>query len=777
MNQNDQKPDDLLSSLEQAVPPADTSAKKRAIALAMAEFDLAKNQSTQTKTDVSEKKSFSFQGFLNWLRPTGTNPQSASRSDTMKMPSKKFLLSGLATASVAAVGLVMLQNHNPVISTLPQPDVIDENQLVVQQPATNEAESKGKNNAIESLPKADDSVEDVVIAGTHTTLQSAPDVKRSEDAIVVQDMDKFPDKKIDAALKQIESVQAEPSAPMTKAEFDAQMAELAKNQKSEAKKIRIARQWIQGTERQQEMAKKEAEYAMADSVEEIVLTGAVAAKPALTAPAPVANKLAVAGMVAPHDVVQTQPEEFRDRFKEFKDNSVKSVAEEPVSTFSIDVDTASYSFVRRMLNNGRLPQKDMVRQEELINYFDYHYPISDNRKTPFTTSVNLLDSPWKKGNKLIHIAIQGYQLAAKEIPQSNLVFLLDVSGSMESPDKLPLVKQSMGLLLDTLRPDDTISIVVYAGAAGTVLEPTKVKEKSKILSALNNLQAGGSTAGAEGIELAYQLAEANFNPKGVNRIILATDGDFNVGQTDDSSLQDFVERKREKGIFLSVLGFGQGNYQDAMMQTLAQNGNGTAAYIDTLSEAQKVLVTEATSNLFPIAKDVKIQVEFNPNSVSEYRLIGYETRALNREDFNNDKIDAGEIGAGQRVTAIYEITPKGEKGLLEPSRYQTSSASSDKQASEHAFVRLRYKLPKEDKSNLVETPVLIKAKEANTTMQSEVKFSVAVAGFAQLLRGGQFMENFSYDDVIKLAQQTKGEDEFGYRNEFIQLVRKAKIAK
>lgn len=735
MNQNDQKPDALIDSLNQSVPPADSSAKKRAIALAMAEFDLAKNQSTQAETNVSEKKSFSFQGFLDWLRPTGTNPQSASRSDTMKMPSKKFLLGGLATASVAAVGLVMLQNHNPVISTLPQPGVIDENQLVVQQPVKNEIETKGQEGSVAPVqPKMDENKE-IVVEGIREKLKAAVDVKRDSsgvvDVISSEDIGTLPDQSVNEALQRVPGVAIERD-------------------------------------------KKEAEYAMSDSVEEVVVSGAVAAKPALVAPAPMAEKMAT-GVVG--DLHQTQPEEFRDRFKEFKDNSVKSVAEEPVSTFSIDVDTASYSFVRRMLNNGQLPQKDMVRQEELINYFDYHYPISDSRKTPFTTSVNLIDSPWKKGNKLIHIAIQGYQLPAKEIPQSNLVFLLDVSGSMDEPDKLPLVKQSMSLLLDTLRPDDTISIVVYAGAAGTVLEPTKAKDKTKILAALNNLQAGGSTAGAEGIELAYQLAEANFNPKGVNRIILATDGDFNVGQTDDSALQDMVERKREKGIFLSVLGFGQGNYQDAMMQTLAQNGNGTAAYIDTLSEAQKVLVTEATSNLFPIAKDVKIQVEFNPNTVAEYRLIGYETRALNREDFNNDKIDAGEIGAGQRVTAIYEITPKGEKGLLEPSRYQASSAASDKQASEYAFVRLRYKLPREDKSNLVETPVLIKAKEANAGLQSEVKFSVAVAGFAQLLRGGQFMEDFSYDDVIKLAQESKGEDEFGYRNEFIQLVRKAKIAK
>lgn len=492
---------------------------------------------------------------------------------------------------------------------------------------------------------------------------------------------------------------------------------------------------------------------------------------ALAAPAP-----AFAPAIASDTVVAPTPQEFRDRFEDFKENAVIAASENPVSTFSIDVDTASYSFVRRMLNNGQLPEKDAVRSEELINYFDYSYPLPKYPKKPFATYTAVVDSPWKAGNKLIHIGIQGYQLAASEIPQSNLVFLLDVSGSMDEPSKLPLVKQSMGLLLDTLKPDDTIAIVVYAGAAGTVLEPTKVKEKTKILAALNNLQAGGSTAGAEGIALAYQLAETNFNAKGVNRIILATDGDFNVGQTGDEALQDFVERKREKGIYLSVLGFGQGNYQDELMQTLAQNGNGTAAYIDTLSEAQKVLVTEATANLFPIAKDVKIQVEFNPNTVKEYRLIGYETRALNREDFNNDKVDAGEVGAGQRVTAIYEITPVGAgNGLLEESRYQPANKVEASKSNEYGFLRVRYKLPHQTTSNLIEKPITLDSK-INPAHQREINFATAVAGFAQLLKGSNYAGDFTYDKVIELAQANKGKDEYGYRTEFVQLVRKAKLA-
>jgi Ca-activated chloride channel homolog len=759
MKDDDQKTDVLIDSLKEAAPQTDASAKKRAIALAMAEFDLAKNQTSTQEAVIekpaSAKKLFSFQGFLNWCRlSSGNHPQADSnRSDTMKMSSRNFLIGSLTTASVAVIGLVILQKPNsPLIDS---PLVVNETYVTPQTQPEPVPVVIGENKGTSDNSGVSEN-EEVVITGIRQTLKEADDAKREAAQLASA---KTELKKESPAKDKIVSATTSEnigSFPDTNLVESMPLEESA------------------GIERKS----KESEYAMADSVEEVVVTGArnVAAKPALAeAPQPMVAGMAPRGA---DQIAAPKQEEFRDRFEEFNDNSVKAVAEEPVSTFSIDVDTASYSFVRRMLNNGQMPSKDAVRSEELINYFDYHYPVSDSSKTPFTTSVNLLDSPWKKGNKLIHVAIQGYQLPAKEIPQSNLVFLLDVSGSMDEPDKLPLVKQSMGLLLDTLRPDDTISIVVYAGAAGAVLAPTKAKEKTKILAALNNLQAGGSTAGAEGISLAYQLAEANFNAKGVNRIIMATDGDFNVGQTDDSSLQDLVERKREKGIFLSVLGFGQGNYQDQMMQTLAQNGNGTAAYIDTLSEAQKVLVTEATSNLFPIAKDVKIQVEFNPDTVSEYRLIGYETRALNRQDFSNDKIDAGEIGAGQRVTAIYEITPKGAKsGLLEPSRYQQASSSADKQANEYAFVRLRYKLPKEDKSTLVETPVLIKTKAASRELTSEINFSVAVAGFAQLLRGGQFMEGFAYDDVIKLARENKGADEYGYRNEFIQLVRKAKIAK
>lgn len=465
----------------------------------------------------------------------------------------------------------------------------------------------------------------------------------------------------------------------------------------------------------------------------------------------------------------------RDRFQNIVTNPVKLTTEEAVSTFSIDVDTASYSFVRRQLNQGVLPQKDAVRLEEMVNYFPYDYVQPSQASEPFVANVSVIDSPWRAGNKLIHIGIKGYELDASAQPRSNLVFLLDVSGSMNSPDKLPLVKQSMGLLLDQLREDDTVAIVVYAGAAGTVLEPTPVKERRKIIDALQRLNAGGSTAGAAGIKLAYQLAESNFVEDGVNRIILATDGDFNVGITNREELQGFVERKRESGIFLSVLGFGQGNYYDHMMQVLAQNGNGVAAYIDTLSEAQKVLVDEATSTLFPIAKDVKIQVEFNPATVKEYRLLGYETRLLNREDFNNDAVDAGEIGSGHTVTAIYEITPTGHGGLIDESRYATRDMQANKRSSEYGFVKIRYKLPEASTSKLISQVIQVDQPPAERLRQ-EVNFAVAIAGFAQLLKDAKYTGEWNYEDALELARANKGQDPYGYRAELTQLIRKAQIA-
>ncbi|WP_018415552.1 vWA domain-containing protein [Teredinibacter turnerae] len=475
----------------------------------------------------------------------------------------------------------------------------------------------------------------------------------------------------------------------------------------------------------------------------------------------------------------------RDRFDTVATNPIKVTREEPVSTFSIDVDTASYSFVRRQLNRGQLPQKAAVRLEEMVNYFPYDYPLPSAATAPFKPTITVLPAPWNKAKQLVHIGIKALPLAHP--PKANLVFLLDVSGSMGSPDKLPLVKQSMELLLSGLQPTDTVSIVVYAGAAGTVLEPTPVAEQQKILAALDRLNAGGSTAGAQGIELAYQLAEANYQKDAVNRIILATDGDFNVGIADPEQLKGYVERKRANGIELSILGFGSGNYNDALMQQLAQNGNGVAAYIDTLSEAQKVLVEQASGTLFTVAKDVKIQVEFNPATVAEYRLLGYETRALKREDFNNDAVDAGEIGAGHTVTAIYEITPAGSKAALVDNQRYAAAPTTDAtakiatgtdtdKASEYGFLKIRYKQPGGSESQLISTPIPV-AKGAPQTQLREAQFGAAVAGFAQWLKDPRYLGDWSLDDALKLAQANKGDDPYGYRTEFVQLIRKAKIAK
>lgn len=462
----------------------------------------------------------------------------------------------------------------------------------------------------------------------------------------------------------------------------------------------------------------------------------------------------------------------RDAFTSFDDNPVRRVTESPVSTFSVDVDTASYGFVRRLLNRGALPPSNAVRVEELVNYFDYAYPLPTAKNAPFKPAVTVLESPWKAGNKLVHIGIKGYETTGAEMPRSNLVFLLDVSGSMNAPDKLPLVKQSLSLLLSQLQPDDTVAIAVYAGAAGTILPPTPASQKQTILDAMQRLSAGGSTAGGAGIKLAYQLAQSAFVKDGVNRVILATDGDFNVGITNSDELQDFVERQRSSGIFLSILGFGEGNYQDARMQALAQNGNGVAAYIDTLAEAQKVLVQEATSTLFTIAKDVKFQVEFNPAVVSEYRLIGYETRGLNREDFKNDAVDAGDIGAGHTVTAIYEIVPVGSDNALIPeSRYETNLSKGEGDL-EYGFLKIRYKQPDSDTSALIEVPIL-QGQEATPLQLNEALFGVSVAGFSQLLRGGTYTGDWALDDALTLALANRGEDTYGYRSEFTQLVRKA----
>ncbi|WP_081369449.1 vWA domain-containing protein [Bradyrhizobium japonicum] len=468
----------------------------------------------------------------------------------------------------------------------------------------------------------------------------------------------------------------------------------------------------------------------------------------------------------------------RDKFANAPENAFKVARDAPVSTFSIDVDTASYAFVRAQLNRNVLPPAASVRTEELINYFPYAYEAPASASEPFRANVAVFPNPWAEGRKLIRIGVKGYALQQTSRPRANLVFLIDTSGSMEPQNRLPLVKQSLAMLVTQLKPEDRIAIVTYAGNAGTALEPTSVSEKAKILATIDRLEARGSTAGAEGIRQAYVLAEQNFDANGVNRVILATDGDFNVGITNPNELKGFVERQREKGIFLSVLGVGAGNYNDALAQTLAQNGNGVAAYIDTINEARKVLVEEASSTLFPIGKDVKIQVEFNPATVAEYRLIGYETRLLNRDDFANDKVDAGDVGSGQTVTALYDIVPVGGPRVVDDLRYGAQAPASDSPSpAEYAFVKIRYKLPRSDQSVLVSTPV-DRASEHGRFEDAplDARFATSVAAFGEILRGGKHTGRFGYDDVLRIASAARGDDPYGYRSEFLQLVRAAKTA-
>jgi Ca-activated chloride channel family protein len=466
----------------------------------------------------------------------------------------------------------------------------------------------------------------------------------------------------------------------------------------------------------------------------------------------------------------------RSRVESFDSNGVRSVTEYPVSTFSADVDTASYAMVRRALKQGVMPDPRTVRIEELVNYFNYDYPAPESAETPFRATMTVTPTPWNADTRLLHIGVKGYDVKSAARPYANLVLLVDVSGSMQEADKLPLLKSAFRLLIQKLEPEDTVAIVTYAGDAGIVLEPTPVSEKAKILDALEDLRPGGSTAGAAGIEEAYRLAEKARVKDGVNRVLLATDGDFNVGASDDDALKSMIEEKRESGVFLSIFGFGQGNYNDQLMQTLAQNGNGVAAYIDTLAEAEKTLVQEATASLFPIASDVKFQIEFNPETIAEYRQIGFETRALNREDFNNDRVDAGDIGSGHTVTAIYEITPVGSPAILNSDlRYGAETPASDvAHGDEFAFLKIRAKVPGEAESSLTEIPVTKNVQlAAFSAAPEDVRFSIAVAAFAQKLRRIQQVNGFGFDAIESIASDARGEDPFGYRSEFLQLVRLA----
>lgn len=523
-------------------------------------------------------------------------------------------------------------------------------------------------------------------------------------------------------------------------------------------------------------------------LEEVIVTGSNVRSQSYDSPSPVAvlsdtreakaqRSIATQAAYAPPPAPHYQQPSYRqpantERYQHLEENPVRVAAEHPVSTFSIDVDTGAYANVRRFLNGGSLPPQDAVRIEEMVNYFDYQYDAPTTRDTPFKVATELSPAPWNQDALLLKVGIKGFEVAAKDRPPANLVFLIDVSGSMQSPDKLPLLKNAFRLLTDQLTARDRVSMVVYAGSSGVVLEPTAGDQKHKIREAIDRLEAGGSTNGAEGIQLAYRLAHDAQMKGGINRVVLATDGDFNVGIVNFEDLVDLAERERKGGVALTTLGFGTGNYNDQLLERLADAGNGNYSYVDTLSEARKVLVSELSSTLFTIAKDVKIQIEFNPAEVLEYRLIGYENRMLAREDFNNDTVDAGEIGAGHRVTALYEIVPAGAKGRIDPLRYGALSAATVK-SGELANLRLRYKQPDADRSKLLEYPILKSSVVANDKTSADFRFAASVAAFGQMLRGGKYTSDFGFDDVQALAKSALDRDEEGYRREFVSLVKLA----
>ena len=443
-----------------------------------------------------------------------------------------------------------------------------------------------------------------------------------------------------------------------------------------------------------------------------------------------------------------------ERYQDQPDQPVKSVAQEPVSTFSIDVDTGSYANVRRFLNNGKQPPKDAVRIEEIINYFPYNYPLPTDGR-PFAVHTETIDSPWQPEAKLIKIGIQAQDTAKKDLPPANLVFLVDVSGSMDEENKLPLVQKTLRILTQQLRPQDKVTLITYSSGEELVLPPTSGSDKETILKAIDKLKAEGSTSGESALRMAYEEAQKAFVPNGINRILLATDGDFNVGISDTETLKSMVAEKRKSGVSLSTLGFGMGNYNEDMMEQIADAGDGNYSYIDNEKEAKKVLQQQLTSTLATVAQDVKIQVEFNPATVKEYRLVGYTNRTLRNEDFNNDRVDAGDIGAGHSVTALYEIIPQGKQGWLEESRYQKAPAAKGSK-NEYAFVKVRYKLPGQKDSQLMQQAVPVGSKPLD-----------------QALRGGEYNGKLSWGDIENMAQKVQGDDPFGLKSEFLQLVRTA----
>jgi Ca-activated chloride channel family protein len=698
---------DLRRAL-QAAPAPDAAAKARTMALAMENFDRLQG---------------SPQGFAETPRSSEDRPEAATLNGVRRM--LNFLTTRPALAATTSVAALIIG----VAVILPVADLRNI-QPVKPEPIQKETAATSDTAVATEKPEATDSAVAEVVQEPKPDLRNEAPATEAPAELAQADEGAAVDLELPVAEPEpvIIAEEALPAAPMD----------------STAAAPGLTDGVVEGlTGGSPEMELKRERVAETDTL------GYIAAAPAVTSP----------------DALPA-PVEDTEAYANEAPNPVKVTAEEPVSTFSIDVDTASYGVVRSSLTGGYLPTPDQVRIEEMVNYFPYAYAAPEGNQA-FASTVSVMPTPWNPGTRLVTIGIQGALPAVTDRPPLNLVFLIDTSGSMEDANKLPLLKQSLSLMLPELRPEDQVSIVTYAGSAGLVLPPTAAGDRAAILASLDNLAAGGSTAGAEGLALAYQVAEGMKADGEVTRILLATDGDFNVGVSDPEGLEAYVAKQRETGTYLSVLGFGRGNLDDAIMQSLAQNGNGTAAYIDTLSEARKVLVDQLTGALFPIADDVKIQVEWNPATVAEYRLIGYETRALRREDFNNDKVDAGEIGAGTQVTAIYEVTAPGSDALLnDPLRYGTAAAEAT--ADELGFLRLRWKAPGEDQSTLIETPIT-GTEEATV----ETRFAAAVAGFGQLMQGSVYLGDWGWDQAIDLALSARGEDPFGYRIEAVNLMRLA----
>ncbi|TNC52473.1 DUF3520 domain-containing protein [Rubellimicrobium rubrum] len=704
--------DDLRSALEQVTPKPDPATRAAHLRLAQENFDR-------------------LQGAAHAPRPSSERPRRGAWSGARDMMNAITLRGGLtATTALAACGFLVL---TPAGRTL----------LL-------EPFERGEVSASDPAPAL--AATEEAVARPSDPLAPAP-----EEA-------SLPQAKVATGDEDARSVQAAPDLAVQE-EMPGDLSGAASAEVPEAEPLPdpIAPVWV--------LPPEEAEAAprspSADPEAFAPLPPAVGRLERRAAPAP--GGLLSRGLVlAPRsmDSLAPLPTPSTESFANADPNPLKVTAEEPVSTFSIDVDTASYGVVRQSLLSGALPPPDAVRTEEMVNYFPYDYPAPEAGEGPFRPTVSVMTTPWNPDTRLVAIGLQGQRPAVEDRPPLNLVFLIDTSGSMDDPRKLPLLRQSFGLMVGELRPEDQVAIVAYAGSAGLVLPPTPASDREAILGALGGLTAGGSTNGQGGLEQAYDTARRMASEGEVSRVILATDGDFNVGLSDPEGLEDYVAQERESGVFLSVLGFGRGNLEDATMQALAQNGNGQAAYIDSLQEAQKVLVDQLSGEMFPIAQDVKVQVEWNSATIAEYRVIGYETRALRREDFANDRVDAGELGAGHSVTALYEVTLVDSPArLTEPLRYQperVAQAGSD----EWGLLRLRWKEPGGEQSQLFETPIT-GTEEAG----SEAHFAAAVAGWAQILREGGPLGDWGHEDAIGLATANRGEDPFGYRTEAVRLMR------